>query len=58
MYDKAADKYATEGISDTPEPLALAFSTKLETRLCNRAEAIFCGICRTLTMRSDTTTNQ
>ncbi len=34
------------------------FSTKLETRLCNRAEAIFCGICRTLTMRSDTTTNQ
>lgn len=33
-------------------------STKLETRLCNRAEAIFCGICRTLTMRSDTTTNQ
>ena len=37
---------------------AQRFSTKLETRLCNRAEAIFCGICRTLTMRSDTTTNQ
>lgn len=58
MHDKAADKYATEGISDTPWLLRQRFSTKLETRLCNSAEAFFCGICRTLTMRSDTTTNQ
>ena len=58
MHDKAADKYATEGISDTPWLLRQRSNTKLDTRLCNRAEAIFCGICRTLTMRSDTTTNQ
>lgn len=41
MHDKAADKYATEGISDTPWLLRQRSNTKLETRLCNCVEAIF-----------------